>query len=737
MKYSIKYILIVLILIPINGLFAQQSEILLDENFTENTNNWDNYNTSFRCVRVWNGKYSLITKKKNSGLFTDIKIPINQNYDFSISATLKYKKGFSGDGYGLCYGKKNKDNNFTFTISENGIYEFGKWENGKWLSISRNKSAFINKNGLANKIGLVKIDDKINFYINDEFVENQPFENFFGKNIGFVIYNKMTVEISNIIIRAIADDLIVVDKNIICNRKKDISYDNIKVQNLRFISSEGTNVLKNFDIGEIIFSLYNPNKKPSVELRVLLSSMSENPQLLYDNEIVVKPLKPKETVKIVIPIKPAENVSDCIQKLRLQIVNNYGLAAKPQLLDIELKKYRKGKLEIVKYEIDDKTRQDDDSFMYGNGNGIPEYGESFRIAITLKNTGNLLKRVKARIFPNEYNKYLSIFNSKENQSVGDLNYQDTAIIFADIVCSENFKSENVKLVIRLLDGGGFYYDEQLFVLEMNKPAPITEDSSSSSSCYEIKTLRKDTIIKTDLKNNSSYAIIIGSSVNDSAISTNIDAINFYSVCTNIIGIPESNIYFENQNRFTVDNLITMTQKYGWLARMSKQKDFKCVVYFSATGSAQNNLVALEMLNLLNPKFANRNTKADNIYSKLDKITNGEITVICDVAFSGLRNVDEICLPKNEGRIIISDVPSFKNQNITYVSAAGINNYSEIFADENQNLFSYYFNYLMLTNLNQREKTLSKIIEIINVELQKHETDCKAMIYGNQQNILIK
>ena len=61
-------------------------------------------------------------------------------------------------------------------------------------------SQFIKTKLATNKLGIQKTGSKIKLWINDNQVNEIPFEKFFGNNVGFELLGKVKYEIDNLVV---------------------------------------------------------------------------------------------------------------------------------------------------------------------------------------------------------------------------------------------------------------------------------------------------------------------------------------------------------------------------------------------------------------------------------------------------------------------------------------------------------------------------------------------------------
>ncbi len=168
----------------------------LNEGFSSNSNNWANDNLDNYSSNVSGGKLN-IHRKKEGGIFISRDVDIDTKKDFIIETSISRQKSGATGLYGLTFGRKNSSNEFTFLISTNGSYSFRKFDNNKYKSIISSTSSSAVKTGVgqANKIKVVKSGNLLRFYINGQYMNEAPFENFFGNKLGFTTYYEQKIAI--------------------------------------------------------------------------------------------------------------------------------------------------------------------------------------------------------------------------------------------------------------------------------------------------------------------------------------------------------------------------------------------------------------------------------------------------------------------------------------------------------------------------------------------------------------
>ena len=166
------------------------------DNFNSNTNGWSLDNVDNYTSSISNGKLT-IDRKKDGGIFISRHINIDTSRDFVIETSMGRDVSGAFGLYGLTFGRKNSSNEFTFLISPSGSYSYRKFDNNKYKSIIPSTSSSAIKTGFGekNKIKVVKSGRLLRFYINGQYMNEAPFESFFGDQLGYTVYYKQKIAV--------------------------------------------------------------------------------------------------------------------------------------------------------------------------------------------------------------------------------------------------------------------------------------------------------------------------------------------------------------------------------------------------------------------------------------------------------------------------------------------------------------------------------------------------------------
>jgi hypothetical protein len=191
MTHRIFFLAILLILLQ--GRIIGQENIIFEENFNDNSNEWGEMDNDDAYDKVQNGKYIFEHKRTELSWYTSKLIQIDTQKDFSISCNTLWSSGIENNSYDLVWGMSNPNNCYSFGISANGYYRYCVWIAGSVTNLIKwTASDYINKNG-SNRLSIKKKGSTIEFYINENKVNQTNFDSFFGDRIGFCIYQNQKI----------------------------------------------------------------------------------------------------------------------------------------------------------------------------------------------------------------------------------------------------------------------------------------------------------------------------------------------------------------------------------------------------------------------------------------------------------------------------------------------------------------------------------------------------------------
>ncbi len=182
------------LLLSINYIYAQKSEILYHEDFTDNSEKWEESTDPAQFAKVTGGAYLIKTNETLALRWFGRQVFIDYREDFKIYAKMKQIGGFENQGYGIVWGSKGWEDSFFFSITSSGYFNVGTYNLGEYADIKEwTKSSAIKGLGTYNDLLIEKSGINLNFYINDTKVYTCDFKYFKGQLHGFMIFQNVSV----------------------------------------------------------------------------------------------------------------------------------------------------------------------------------------------------------------------------------------------------------------------------------------------------------------------------------------------------------------------------------------------------------------------------------------------------------------------------------------------------------------------------------------------------------------
>ena len=131
-----------------------------------------------------------IRNKSSHETFAHVEVPWTLKFLVSVAAVLEKDSGDNDAGYGLVYNFIDRNNYSYFLIRQDGYFCHGQVSNGKQSAYQWKRTRKLNPNNQANRLGVGRHDDKLEFYINQSRVEAIPYVPFTNGIIGVMCDEK-------------------------------------------------------------------------------------------------------------------------------------------------------------------------------------------------------------------------------------------------------------------------------------------------------------------------------------------------------------------------------------------------------------------------------------------------------------------------------------------------------------------------------------------------------------------
>ncbi len=191
--------LLYMLMAPLAGLMAQVKEVVLCDNFADNTTGWTEGSVMYDYIaHINSGTYFLEFQKNQGSRIFDVpvKMDLSQNFFFEASGKMSDVGRQRGAAFGIVWGKGN-GGYFSFAVTEDGKFYVRRVSGRKGVYlISPTYTKFLYASR-PNKIRVQYANDELMFFINNKYVGHMPAERTYGINAGIILYGRQRTEIYN------------------------------------------------------------------------------------------------------------------------------------------------------------------------------------------------------------------------------------------------------------------------------------------------------------------------------------------------------------------------------------------------------------------------------------------------------------------------------------------------------------------------------------------------------------
>ncbi|MBM4137492.1 MAG: hypothetical protein FJ241_11785, partial [Nitrospira sp.] len=198
-----------------------------------------------------------------------------------------------------------------------------------------------------------------------------------------------------------------------------------------------------------------------------LEVTSDNPKISFDKDIKVGDIQPNETKEIKVNLKAGLDIDDGKASFQLNLKEKRGYDAKKVAVNVPTAKLEKPQLEIVSTEINDG----DTGLAKGNGNGIPESGETIELTAFIKNQG-VGKAIGVNL--NGENITSGIQWVRDSILVGTIPPNEIAKAKIAFTIPRNFEAKEISTNLKASDMRGVSNAEKQVALSYAKRSPLIQ-----------------------------------------------------------------------------------------------------------------------------------------------------------------------------------------------------------------------------------------------------------------------
>lgn len=176
--------------------FAQGNELIFDEEFVDNQQEWPIDKNSNNESFLDNGYYYIYNHDTEYDYRYYTSFDFDTNSDFVIETKLRQVYGSNTNAFGLMFCSDGVKSNYNFEIKCSGMYRISTKTDDQYDTKTWSTTTYIKHKGEYNILKVEKVKDKINYYINDHLISTKTVHTFFGKDFGFIIrgVNKIQID---------------------------------------------------------------------------------------------------------------------------------------------------------------------------------------------------------------------------------------------------------------------------------------------------------------------------------------------------------------------------------------------------------------------------------------------------------------------------------------------------------------------------------------------------------------
>ena len=172
--------------------------MIFEEEFDNNSNDWDLYVSDKSSAKLSNGMLELISHS-NEGTSRYINLGSTSG-DFAFEAPINIEKLKEGERAGIIFGFKDWQNYNFFAITQSSFYVGYLFEGVSSMKVEGMFSSSINKKA-NNNLKIISLGEKTIFSVNGEVQYSSDKFKMFGNNVGFVVSGKSAITIDKFIFK--------------------------------------------------------------------------------------------------------------------------------------------------------------------------------------------------------------------------------------------------------------------------------------------------------------------------------------------------------------------------------------------------------------------------------------------------------------------------------------------------------------------------------------------------------
>jgi hypothetical protein len=173
------------------------------EGFDDNTREWVKTKEDSSFCAMGKGRMRMKQIKGQAQTFKLREILINPERDFEIEAQMKQVSGGQDVGYGIAWAMNDGKSGYEYLIRSLGSFTVRKLDNGtpKTLVDWTPSNQMLHLRGTPNKLVIRKTGARYNFYLNDIWMAELPYNVLVGQSLGFALEGENLIELDYLAVR--------------------------------------------------------------------------------------------------------------------------------------------------------------------------------------------------------------------------------------------------------------------------------------------------------------------------------------------------------------------------------------------------------------------------------------------------------------------------------------------------------------------------------------------------------
>ncbi len=465
---------------------------------------------------------------------------------------------------------------------------------------------------------------------------------------------------------------------------------------INWLESDGDQFLNAEEKGLFEITMTNNGKGSAFGVGINLELETENNNIEFDSYKFIGQIFPGETKKIEFQIIANQNVAENeVQKFIFSNTESNDFYTDPQTFSIETKAYKAPDLVLV-----------DHGLTNANGESIikPKIGAELQLLIQNQGQG-IAENTKFKIIYPEGVMNLGL----EEYTFDEIKPNDKQdLIFSFLPSAKIASQDEIEIKISIIGQKTNKFETISLAVE-EKLSSIKEYVLSGkeneiiiNKSYSLTIDIEENIPKTSRDGTNDFAIILGIEEYDLVPNVSYakrDAKFMMKYFQNVLGIPESNIFYKDGNRGKHGTDVTksdfdkiLRNKSGWLSKRIKKGGI-ANIYFYYAGHGIPGISDKEAYLL--PSEGDPNYIVDtgyrlsSLYDQLSNLDVNSVTVFIDACFSGVGRDEELLYADARPVFIIDDDIVTSDKEINIFSASGGNETSGAWPEKKHGIFSYY------------------------------------------------